>query len=103
MQQTCFVSLHAICHYGIARKFPSNKDEASYCELAAACGLSESLVRRILRHAMTRRIFQERASGLVAHTATSKLLAESDPAHDWCLFKSEKLLPAATKVCGATG
>lgn len=99
LQHTIFISAHAICHYGIAKKFPKEKDEVSYSELAAICGLSESLVRRILRHAMTRRIFQERANGMVAHTATSKLLAECDLAHDWTILKSEEFLPAATKVC----
>lgn len=96
------MSVQAIYRFGIATKFPKDKDEASYEEIAQVCGLSEPETRRILRHAMTRRIFQQRPNGMVSHTATSKLLADSPFARDWSGLQTEELLPAATQVCGLT-
>ncbi|CAI6241297.1 unnamed protein product [Periconia digitata] len=46
---------------------------ATYSDIANATNLSESTVRRILRHAFTNRIFAETTpgSGIIKHTATS--------------------------------
>ncbi|RFU25236.1 hypothetical protein B7463_g11100, partial [Scytalidium lignicola] len=49
----------------------------SYAELSDKTGVSESMLRRILRHAMTSRLFCER-DGKVAHSPTSALLVENE-------------------------
>jgi len=66
----------AINRWGIAKLVPVDSD-ISYEELAKATGVSESMLRRILRHAMTSRLFCEK-NGKVAHTPTSKLLVENE-------------------------
>ncbi|PMD67408.1 S-adenosyl-L-methionine-dependent methyltransferase [Hyaloscypha bicolor E] len=66
----------AINRWGVAKLVPVHGD-ISYEELAKATGVSESILRRTLRHAMTSRLFCER-NGRVAHTPTSKLLVENE-------------------------
>jgi hypothetical protein len=44
---------------------------ATYAEIAAKVGLHESYVRRLLRHAVTKRIFAETAEGRIVHTSLS--------------------------------
>ena len=59
------------------------------------------MVRRILRHAMSYRIFQEVEKGFVAHTGASKLLAEDGDLRQWIGMVMEEMWPAATKACFA--
>jgi hypothetical protein len=66
----------AINRWGIAKLVPVDGD-ISYEELAKVTGVSESILRRTLRHAMTSRLFCEK-NGKVAHTPTSKLLVENE-------------------------
>ncbi|KAL9119135.1 MAG: hypothetical protein Q9187_004309 [Circinaria calcarea] len=70
------LSLHAIYRFKLASSFPID-EEASFEQIAAVCGLSEPDTRRFLRHAMTKHIFHEPRKGIVAHTALSRLLAET--------------------------
>lgn len=56
-------------------------------------------LRRLLRHAMTNRIFTEPKKGYVAHTRTSRLILEDAPLHNWVGFMSSDLwLPVANVV-----
>jgi hypothetical protein len=66
----------AINRWGIAKLVPADGD-ISYEDLAKATGVSESILQRTLRHAMTSRLFCEKG-GKVAHTPTSKLLVENE-------------------------
>ena len=66
----------AINRWGLAKHVPVNGD-ISYTELAKAAGVSEPILRRTLRHAMTSRLFSEK-DGKVTHTPTSKLLVENE-------------------------
>ena len=52
--------------------------EATYQEIASASGISESMARRFLRHAMANHIFAESAPDKVRHTAVSQLMV-TDP------------------------
>ncbi|KAL6721250.1 hypothetical protein ACLMJK_000352 [Lecanora helva] len=79
----------AIYHFGFATSFPAGKHEATFAEIATASGVPEPLVQRLLRHAMTNRIFCEPREGIVAHTAASKFLAENKDAREW----SDGLIP----------
>ena len=95
------ISLQAICRFGLANAFPDGKDEATFDEIASISGLGESYVRRILRHAMTYRIFCEPRKGLVAHTSASKHLATDLPTRQWIGMIAEEMWPAAAGVGGA--
>ncbi|KAL8856173.1 MAG: hypothetical protein Q9178_007211 [Gyalolechia marmorata] len=88
----------AIVKFGLASSFPDGKDEATFAEIAATSGLPEPTVRRLLRHAMAFRIFQEPSQGIVRHTAASKTLADNPLIRQWMGMTSEELWPAATKV-----
>ena len=92
------MSLQAIHRYKIAERFPHDKDEALFSELAEACDLDELLLRRLLRHAMSHYVFREPRKGFVAHTAASKVLASSPNVSQWLGMVSDEMWPAATRV-----
>ncbi|KAH7384627.1 putative Sterigmatocystin 8-O-methyltransferase [Pyrenochaeta sp. MPI-SDFR-AT-0127] len=71
-------------HGGIARQTPMTSD----------------MTARLLRHAMTMRIFREPEPGMVAHTAASRVLHHS-PANDWLQAGTTEMWPAATKMVEA--
>lgn len=97
-----WTSLQAIARFGLANAFPTGKDHATFAEIAAQSGgLPEPHVRRLLRHEMTFRIFQEPSEGVVRHTAASKLLAEDPMLRQWTGMIFEELWPAATKTIDA--
>ena len=60
------MSLQAIYHYNIATTFLVG-GEATFAHIAEKCGLSESNVRRIVRHAISNRVFRETRKGVVVH------------------------------------
>lgn len=91
--------MQAIVRFGLTN-FPDGKEEVTFSELAAACGLNESEVRRLLRHAMAFHIFIEPRKGYVAHTAASKRLAHP-LMKAWISFATEELWPSATKAVDA--
>ena len=69
----------------------------SYADLAVQTGLDEQMIRRLLRSAISMRIFQEPEPNMVAHTKASKMLV--DPiANDWLRAGTEEMWPANVKV-----
>jgi hypothetical protein len=69
----------------------------SFAEIAKQTPLTEQMVARLLRHAITQRIFREPEPGMVAHTQASKILA--DPViRDWLRVGTEEMWPASTKA-----
>ncbi|KAL9594232.1 MAG: hypothetical protein Q9219_007149 [cf. Caloplaca sp. 3 TL-2023] len=96
-----WISLQAIVRFGLATSFPEGQDEATFQQIAQISGLPEDQVRRILRHAMTFRIFQEPREGIVRHTAASKTIADDPSMRQWVGLISEELWPAATKAVHA--
>ncbi|CAD6502024.1 BgTH12-02267 [Blumeria graminis f. sp. triticale] len=94
------LSLHAIYHYKIAQSFPANETR-TFSQIAAKVGLGELNVRRLLRHAMTNRIFTEVKPTVVAHTAASKLLAENPTMNEWVGFCVEEMWQAAACTVAA--
>ena len=70
----------------------------SFAELSKASSLNESHTRRILRHAMTYRIFKEHRKGFVSHTAASEMLARDELMREWLGMVTEEMWPAATKA-----
>lgn len=92
--------MQALTRFRIANSFPVH-DEKSFSEVAKACGLDESVMRRLLRHAMTKNIFQEPRKGMVSHTAVSRLLAEDTQLHDWVGASTDELWQAAAQTVNA--
>ena len=90
------LSLQAVYHYKIATIIPPDST-MTYAELSKACGLNETELRRLLRHAMTNHIFQQRDGG-VAHTAASRILAENTMTRDIVGIMCEEMFPGASRV-----
>ncbi|KAL7755528.1 hypothetical protein ACKLNR_014626 [Fusarium oxysporum f. sp. zingiberi] len=84
------VSLKAISHYGIAKVVPV-EGHISFEEISTLTGLELQLLRRLLRHAMTMRIFREPEPDQVAHTKASRALTNT-VMNDWL-----KMLDAVKK------
>lgn len=93
------VSLQAISRFKIASHVPS-QGRVSYEELAKSSGLSKDVLKRLLRHAMTRHIFCEPEPGMVEHTVTSRSLIVPHM-QDWMTVGSHEMWPAATKMLDA--
>ncbi|KAK8136213.1 O-methyltransferase [Apiospora sp. TS-2023a] len=94
------VSQQAIIRFRLAQSFPVGSS-ATFAEVASTCGLSETLVRRFLRHAMVKGIFTETRRGVVSHNAVSRLLAEDDALRDWVGASTDDLWQAAAHTCEA--
>lgn len=58
-------------------------------------------IKRILRHAISQRIFYEPQPGVVAHTQASRLLAENSAYRDYYGTVCQEVWPAATRTCDA--
>ena len=74
-------------------------EEISYVDLSKKLNLDPTNLRRLVRHAITNHIFREPHPGYVAHTSSSRLLAEDAQLQAWVGFFSEDLwLPIAHTV-----
>ncbi|KAK8040179.1 hypothetical protein PG993_008590 [Apiospora rasikravindrae] len=99
-----FPTFHVLYHYNIASHVPENGESISYEKLAQRCGLPEAELRRIMRAAMSLRVFElgdEEESpgngpgrGGVRHNAVSHAL-RTTLAHDAVGFALEEYGPAA--------
>ena len=58
-------------------------------------------LKRILRHAISQRIFYEPSPGVVAHTQASRLLAENQAYRDYYGTVCQEVWPAATRTVDA--
>jgi hypothetical protein len=63
--------------------------------------VDEVNIRRIIRHAMTNRIFRESRDGYVAHTAISRILLEDANMADWVGVCSAEFFVAAARTVDA--
>ncbi|KAH8684441.1 putative O-methyltransferase [Tricladium varicosporioides] len=94
-------SLSAIAHFGIAQKVPLN-GEISFIDLAELCGLYEHDLRRVLRFAISHhRVFKEVRKGVVAHSAASRRLAESERMRHLVGMSCDEVWPAEAKTIDA--
>lgn len=69
-------TLHILNHFDFWAAVPLD-GSASLAEIAKHVELPEDVVRRVLEHATTLRLFEEQASGKIAHTSRSAALAKS--------------------------
>ncbi|QQK40505.1 Sterigmatocystin 8-O-methyltransferase [Penicillium digitatum] len=91
------VSLHFIQQFNVAQLVPTSGGAITFAALADQCGLPEADVCRLLRHAMTIRIFDEPRDNEVVHTRASMLLRE-EGIHGWIGSTCENAWPGATKT-----
>ncbi|EDO00422.1 hypothetical protein SS1G_14292 [Sclerotinia sclerotiorum 1980 UF-70] len=89
------VCLQAIARFEIARMIPAG-GHISFADVAQKTGLDEQIITRILRHAITMRVFDEPQPCILVHTRTSKMLANS-VVNDWLKVGTEEMWPAAVK------
>ncbi|KAK3329993.1 S-adenosyl-L-methionine-dependent methyltransferase [Apodospora peruviana] len=94
------VCMQAIARYGIASMVPPGDQMMSFADIGKRTGLGEQMAARLLRHAMTMRVFREPEPGLVAHTKASRLLASPEMTA-WMRIGTEEMWPAATKMLDA--
>ncbi|KAI1873154.1 uncharacterized protein JN550_003407 [Neoarthrinium moseri] len=93
------VSLQAISRFKIASLVPAG-GQTTYANIAKETGLDERAVRRIIRHAITMRVFREPEPGIIAHTQASKALT-NPIANDWVSCGTEEMWPASAKMVEA--
>lgn len=84
--------------FNIANNFPAGKEQVTYDELAAACGLSEPTLRRFVHALMAQRIFRPSSNGNIEHTSASKFFADNRTVRQFVGVAVEEMWPAATKV-----
>lgn len=89
--------MRALYQYKIPNAFPVAQ-EATFAEIASKTNCSEKIVGRILRYAITNRIFKEVRKGVVAHTATSKALVEDEKFRDYVGMRCEEMWQAEVNV-----
>ncbi|KAF2972996.1 hypothetical protein GQX73_g664 [Xylaria multiplex] len=94
------LSLQATVRFRLTQSFPVGT-ETTFSSIAAFCGLRESNVRQILRHAIMMNVFCEPRPGVIAHNAVSRLLAEEKPIFDWLATNCNELWKAAAHTCEA--
>ncbi|KAI1172932.1 O-methyltransferase [Nemania sp. FL0916] len=95
------VNLHAIYSFKLPNRVPV-EGSISYEELAGKVQVNEDVIRRIARYAITKHIFRETDGGNgLAHSATSKMLAESPMMMEWIGMVCEEMWPAATQAVPA--
>ena len=97
------MSLQAVYRYRLAKTFAVDR-ETTFESMSQASGLNVVDLQRLLRHAMTNHIFQEPRAGVVAHTATSRLLAENESIEDCIgIFAEEKFKASASVLTADEG
>ncbi|KIW08680.1 uncharacterized protein PV09_00631 [Verruconis gallopava] len=94
------LSLQALYEFKIAQAVPTDGD-VSYADIAVATGLDETNAKRLIRHAMTNRIFTEPRPGYVAHTAASRVLRDDPSMVDWVGVCSSEFYQASAKTVEA--
>ncbi|KAL8778382.1 MAG: hypothetical protein Q9213_007437 [Squamulea squamosa] len=92
--------LQTIYRYKIASSF-GIYEQPSFQEVSAVSGLNVMDLQRILRYAMTNHIFCEPRPGFIAHTATSRLMAENPLMHDFVGNVCEIRFPASARAVDA--
>jgi hypothetical protein len=88
LQPINLVTLQTINRFQIAQHVPLDTP-ISYHDLSALTSVPEPSLKRLLRHAMTNRIFSEPSKDFVSHSPASKLLASDKKLDSWVSFLVE--------------
>jgi hypothetical protein len=73
-QHTQLTSYHAIAQLNLASSFPAD-GSTSIAQLAKVANIDENDCSRLVRHALTQRLFTEPTKGVIKHTAASQAIA----------------------------
>ena len=92
--------MQVIVGFGVDTKFPV-LEEVAYSTISSACGLNEPVLRRILRHAITKHIYREPCTYFVVHTATSRLLVEDPQLRERVNFSTKEKWQASSQTVNA--
>jgi hypothetical protein len=88
-------ALQAIVHFNIAGKIAKH-ETVSFGEIAKRCKMNVDDVKRIMRLAISYRIFKESHIGFVNHTASSFLIAENLLVRQWISLCCDEFIPAGS-------
>ena len=94
------ISLSAINDFNLADCVPLD-GSVTFAQISEKSGLSERLVERFLRHAMSNLIFTEHPPGHVRHTASSRLLATDPFVKGGIAMMAKETWRCATRVTDA--
>lgn len=100
LQQHCATaSLQVIQYYRVQEHIPLN-GSTTYAKIAESVGkgVPASLIERVVQHAISFGLFQEDASGNVAHTAASSLLVTDPDLESWLYLCTNVAYPAGAKI-----
>jgi hypothetical protein len=91
------VTLQTINRFKIAQHVPLDTP-ISYSALSSLTSVPEPSLKRLLRHAMTNRLFHEPTPGQVSYTPASRLLAQDPKMDNWVFFLVEYFWPATARA-----
>jgi 6-hydroxytryprostatin B O-methyltransferase len=94
------MTIYVIDVYKIPQVLPLHS-EMSFGDIAAKVGLSESRLIRLLRYAMTMRLFCEPRPGFVAHTAASAAWLRTPYLSAWIAYNMEERVPGSIRFIDA--
>ncbi|PQE12938.1 6-hydroxytryprostatin B O-methyltransferase protein [Rutstroemia sp. NJR-2017a BBW] len=97
---TILPALHFIYRHDIATKFHID-EEITFADIACKIAMDVSDTERILRMAMTQRIFSEPRPGVVAHTAISRAIATTPLLSSYLGLLTEEIWLGSFRVVDA--
>jgi hypothetical protein len=82
-------SADTICKAGLPKMVPLG-GQISYKDLSRTTGIAEIALQKVIRLAITHRLFTEPSPGMVAHTVASRLWATDPHVDDWASYFLEE-------------
>lgn len=90
--------MKALIRFKLDRSFAVG-ESTTFEAMSAFSGLSETNVRRLVRHAvLNHRFFREETPGVVTHSALTAILNRDDLARNALVVELDEFWPAACKV-----
>jgi hypothetical protein len=100
LQLTGQTSLHAIAKFKLANNVPFDST-ITISELAKASGLDDSDCNRLVRHALTNRLFIEEAPGVIKQSAMTQAIATVPLLREWIEETCENMWSSAPRIVSA--
>ncbi|KAH7076820.1 S-adenosyl-L-methionine-dependent methyltransferase [Paraphoma chrysanthemicola] len=93
------VTIEGVCRYKIPDMITAG-DKITFDEISERTGLAKHAVRRLVRHAITMRIFDEPEHEVITHSKISKFLT-IPYVNGWVEFEGRDTWPATTRIIDA--
>ncbi|KAJ5084748.1 S-adenosyl-L-methionine-dependent methyltransferase [Penicillium alfredii] len=93
------MSTLALVRVGVFENFPN--EGCSVQDLARKLNLSDNVVRRLLSHAATYRVFFQARPDFFVHTASSRVLSENEGMRNWILIGLGETMPGTFRIADA--